>query len=130
MNEQIRQWFDSHVDSVLASLPPSVTALLDEVPMHVDDRPSPELMRELGVRSPQSLCGLHSGVSLADRSVMEGARLPNVICIYREGLLAMCRTSRGIDEAELDKQIRITILHELGHYHGLDEDELSQLGYG
>ena len=56
--------------------------------------------------------------------------LSDVIHVFREGVLGMCSDRRGkIDEEELRRQIRITILHELGHHHGLTEEELESMGY-
>lgn len=99
--------------------------------MHVEDYPAQRVLQELGVRRRDALCGLHTGVPLTDRSVMDSGRLPNVVTLYRLGILAMARRAGGhIDQDELRRQIRITLLHELGHYHGLDEDDLEALGYG
>jgi predicted Zn-dependent protease with MMP-like domain len=53
------------------------------------------------------------------------------VTIYREGILLASEDDHGnLSEPELLRQIRITVLHELGHYHGLDEEELESLGYG
>ena len=130
LNPRQRRRFDEQLEQVLAELPPLVHDLIERVPLHVEDYPSVEVMAELGVKHRDELCGLFTGVSLDQRSVSEGARLPDVVTIYREGVIAASADDRGrVLPARLHRQIRITILHELAHYHGLDEEELRELGY-
>ena len=130
MDDELRAYFDAQMDLVIAQLPAKLRELLDQVPLYVEDYPSREVMREMGVRRRNQLCGLYSGVPLIDRSVEQAPHLSDVVQIYREGILALATDERGeTDETELREQIRVTILHELGHYHGLDEDELARLGY-
>jgi len=105
--------------------------LLEKVPLHVEDHPSEEIMDERGVEYLDDLCGLYTGIPLGERSILHSGTLPDVVTIYREGILtAACDASGRIRPAELRRQIRITILHELGHHHGLTEDDLRALGYG
>lgn len=132
MTEAQRERFDALVDRVLASLPEEVLALFDEAPLLVDDEPSADVLRELGL-DPTSeedragLCGLHTGVPITERSVEADGVLPSQVHIYRRGIVEMA--GGWDDEDELYRQIRITILHELGHEMGLDEDDLDRLGY-
>lgn len=131
MHPRLRDFFDMRLEKVLASLPEWLLKLLDEVPLCVEDYPSDEVLDQLGIRDRGSLCGLYTGVPLNARSVSDPSRLPDVVTIYREGVLRASEDAQGnLSEAELLRQIRITVLHELGHYHGLDEDELASLGYG
>jgi len=134
VDQQLRDVFDNLLDKVLSSLPASLLKLLDEVPLHVEDYPSDEVLEMFGLKHRDALCGLHSGAPLVQRREM-GARSgwsdPNVITIYREGVLRQAYEIAGrLSEKELLRQIRITVLHEMGHYHGLDEDDLTELGYG
>ena len=130
MQEELRNYFDEQLEAVLAELPRQVTDLLDETPLVVEDYPSREIMRRVGVRHRSHLCGLYTGIPLTERSVQHSGVLSDVIHVFREGVLGLATDRRGqMDEAELRRQIRITILHELGHLHGLDEDELEELGY-
>ena len=130
MNDHLRDYFDQQLESVVAELPPRVHQLLGEVPMYIEDYPSRKMMRELGIAYRAGLCGLYTGIPLTRRHVDQAGVLSDVIHIFREGVISLASDARGkIDEAELRKQIRITILHELGHHHGLDEDELEALGY-
>src|SRR5262249_38091441 len=102
----------------------------EEVPLIVEDCPSPALMREMELEYPDELCGLHDGVPLTERSVQDQAALPEHILIYRMGIIALaCDDEGNLDDDELTEQVRITILHELGHHFGLDEDDLDRLGY-
>jgi predicted Zn-dependent protease with MMP-like domain len=130
MNQRLREFFDEHLEVVLKRLPARVHALLDEVPLVVEDHPSASLMRKLGLRGRSHLCGLYTGIPLTQRSIEHSGIPSDVIHIFRQGILDLSQDPCGsIDRDELQRQIRITILHELGHHHGLDEDELEQLGY-
>jgi predicted Zn-dependent protease with MMP-like domain len=131
LNPQLRDYFDSHLEQVLAGLPQRVHDLLAEVPLHVEDYPPDDILDQLGVARREYLCGLYTGVPIGERSVLQSSRLPDVVTIYRQGILGTATGPHGrIHEGELRRQIRITVLHELGHHHGLDEDELRDLGYG
>jgi predicted Zn-dependent protease with MMP-like domain len=131
LNPQTRQRFDEQVECVLADMPPAIHDLLEQVPLHVEDHPSEDVMDRRGVRYLDELCGLYTGIPLCDRSVMHSGMLPDVVTIYREGILTAAADRRGgISTDRIRKQIRITILHELGHHHGLTEKDLRELGYG
>lgn len=130
MDAATRDYFDRQLEIVLEQLPPQVHQLLDEVPMYVEDYPSPDVMRTLGVWHRAQVCGLYTGIPLTDRSVQHSGVLSDVVQIYREGILSLASDRRGrVDEDELRRQIRITILHELGHHHGMTEEDLEELGY-
>jgi predicted Zn-dependent protease with MMP-like domain len=105
--------FDDHVKAALDSLPPHLAAALDNVAVVVEDE-HPE---------DPDLYGLYEGIPLPERGDMAGS-LPDRITIYRLPL-----EEEFVDPAELEREIRITVLHELGHYFGLDEDRLAELGY-
>lgn len=126
-----RDFFDRQVDHVLRHLPPRIHELLEEVPLVVDDRPSPRILREMGIEEPDELCGLYRGTPLIHREAFPSGLLPDNVTLFRLGILreAGYLDGQGTVE-ELRRQIRITLLHELGHYHGLDEDDLEALGYG
>jgi len=127
----MRRRFDELLEEVLAELPASIRELIDRVPLHVEDYPSPEMMARLGVRRRDQLCGLFTGIPLTDRSVELSGNLPDVVTIYREGITAAARDEYGrLNSGRLREEIRITVLHELAHYHGMGEEELRQMGYG
>lgn len=130
VTRQERRLFDTLLDEVLASLPTHLHELLEEVPLIVEDYPSPEVCDEFKLEYIDDLCGLHDGVPLTQRSVDISGGLPESIHLFREGILSMATDDDGcLDEDELQKQIRITLLHEIGHHFGLDEEDLKKLGY-
>jgi len=131
LNPRTRRRFDEQLEWVLERLPPMIHELIERVPLHVEDYPSAQVMARTGVRHREQLCGLYTGIPLPSRSVEHSGTLPDVVTIYREGILAAARDAWGrIGTERLRQEIRITLLHELAHHHGLDEDELRELGYG
>ena len=116
---------------VLDRMPPMIHALIEKVPLHVEDYPSDGLMDRMHMKYIDDLCGLYTGIPIGEKSVSHSGVLPDVVTIYREGILTSAADENGkITMKNLRKQIRITILHELGHHHGISEAELRQLGYG
>jgi predicted Zn-dependent protease with MMP-like domain len=124
-----RRLFDQLLEKVLDELPDDVHALLDEVPLIVEDEPSEDLLRAMGIpksRKASDLCGLQWGVPLSEKSVAFPETEPPRILIFRGPI---CRLA-GRSREEREHQIRITLLHEIGHHFGLDEERLEELGYG
>lgn len=131
MNSEIRNLFDAELEAVLAELPARIHELIDEIPLVVDDFPSQDVMRRMRVRHRSQLCGLYTGIPLTKRSVNDAGVPSDVIHIYREGiLLQSTRRDGSVSLPRLHKQIRITILHEYGHHHGMTERDLREMGYG
>ncbi len=143
-----RQRFDRLMEEALQNLAPRLRALLDEVPLIVDDRPEDALAKQLYAEMDheegetleeftQSLCGLHTGVPLTERSVDQSGVLPTEIRLFREGIINTAggweagtdETNEDVDDAIYD-EIVITLLHEIGHHFGLEENDLEELGYG
>lgn len=130
MNRRERDRFDALLEEALADLPGEIHELLEEAPLIVEDRPSPQVMRELGVESADDLCGLHTGIALTEQSVEHSGVLPTQIHIFREGIVALAGGWGGSDaDDRVYEEIRITVLHEVGHHFGLEEDDLDHLGY-
>jgi predicted Zn-dependent protease with MMP-like domain len=133
-----RERFDRELERVLADMPPLVHQLLEKVQLVVEDYPSRKLMQDFGLKYRDDLCGLYQGEPLIDpkdepdeEEEGEVDEFGDTISIFREGIVAMSRNEReAVSIRELRKQIRITILHELGHHFGMTEDELDALGYG
>lgn len=131
MNLELRNIFDTELEAVLADMPARINELMQEIPLVVEDYPSPEVMRKVRVRHRSQLCGLYTGIPLNQRSINDFGVLSDVIHIYREGILSQATRRDGtISIPRLQNQIRITILHEYGHHHGLTERELREMGYG
>ena len=105
--------FDDHVRAALDELPPPIAAALENVAVVVEDE-NPD---------DPDLLGLYHGVPLPERGDMAGA-LPDKISIYRLPL-----EESFPDPDELRDEIRVTVLHELAHYFGLDEARIADLGY-
>ena len=125
-----RKRFDAILEEVLAVMPDAVHRILDEVPLIVEDCPSAELMKELGVAARDDLCGLHDGIPLTEPEHRHWRNAPEGIRIFRAGIMGMAVNDEGkISRSELRRQIRITILHEVGHHYGLTEEDLKELGY-
>lgn len=129
-----RAIFDEILEEVLAELPESIHRLLEEVPLIVEDRPSVKLLREMGL-DPQreTLCGLHWGIPLTCRSVEHSGTLPDRMMIFREPIMEEAGFWDEISDEQafqqLRRQIRLTVLHEIGHHFGLEEEELRRMGY-
>ena len=99
--------------------------------MHVEDYPSEEVLDQLHIEYLDDLCGLYTGIPIGQKSVTHSGTLPDVVTIYREGILSAAADRQGrITTKRLREEIRITILHELAHHHGLTEEDLRKLGYG
>lgn len=131
LDDDLRDYFDAQMDAVIERLPARVRELLDEVPLYVEDYPSKRIRAEMGVRRRDELQGLYSGVPLPERTLDQAPVLSEVIYLFREGILSLASDRAGaIDEASLREQIRITLLHELGHHFGMTETQLDELGYG
>jgi predicted Zn-dependent protease with MMP-like domain len=105
--------FEEHVRNALDGLPEHIAAALRNVAVVIEDENSDD----------PDLYGLFDGVPLPERGDDAGL-LPNRIAVYRRPL-----EEDFPDPAELEQEIRVTVLHELGHYFGLDEDRLAELGY-
>ncbi len=114
-----RDQFESAVADALDALPEEFAAALDNVAVVVEDEPSDDDLLEAGLDPrTETLFGLYHGVAMPERG-FEYSALPDRIVVYRLPLLEACR-----DRTELIREIRDTVIHEIGHYFGLDEDSL------
>ncbi len=130
LSEKSRGHFDALLEAVLDDLPPKWRGLLERVMLVVEDKPSRELAREMNLKSEDELCGLYTGIPLTERSVEHSGTLPEQIFIFRMGVLSEAADEGGkVSDESLKKQIRITLLHELGHHFGFEEEALNELGY-
>jgi predicted Zn-dependent protease with MMP-like domain len=112
--------FDKLIQEALAELPPRFAALADEVSIVVEEEPSREVLRDLELESEDDLLGLYQGIPIDETSFFQPAgELPARISIYRGPILRLCRT-----KAEVIQEVRDTVVHELGHHVGLDDDEM------
>ena len=113
--------FEKTVRQALERIPDDLQAAIENVAVTVEDRPSVEDLLSVGLNpKTDTLLGLYQGVPLPERGPSTyGLDLPDRIVVYRRPLLEACFSRR-----ELLDEIRDTVIHELGHYFGLPEDEL------
>ncbi|MGK8521420.1 metallopeptidase family protein [Nocardia asteroides] len=107
--------FEELVGDALDLIPPELTRAIDNVVVLIEPR-NPE---------DPHLLGLYHGIALTERDSHYGGALPDTVTIYREAILELCA-----DEAEVVEEVAITVIHEIAHYFGIDEDRLHQLGWG
>jgi len=117
--------FDAVVEAALAEIPESFRPYLENVVIEVQRRPDASMTRSLNLPDPRMLFGLYVGRPLTRRHVEESGILPDRVIIFQDNLERACRTPE-----QLRAEIRKTVLHEVGHHFGLNEDDLDRLGYG
>lgn len=115
--------FERIVEDALAGLPPAFAERLDNVAVVVRDEPTEEDLVEAGLEPDEELFGLYVGVPLTDRADYHMV-LPDRILIFRGP------HERHFEDDELLEQIQRTVVHEVAHYFGIDDDRLHALGYG
>jgi predicted Zn-dependent protease with MMP-like domain len=115
--------FDRAAEEALAAIPAEFSRYLENVVVEVRARPDRKLMVEEDV--PGDALGVYIGLPLEEQGPDAPHPLPDRILIFRDNLCEMCESRE-----ELVDEIRITVLHEVGHHFGLDEERLEELGYG
>ncbi len=120
-----RAEFEKLVAQAVESLPENFLERLENVDVVVEDQPTEEDLDLAGVEPDGALLGLYHGVPQSQRGPWYGNLLPDRIVIYQRPIEAVSR-----DRREIRKEIRITLMHEIGHHFGLAEDELTEAGYG
>lgn len=117
--------FRAIVAQTLASLPLEVQPYLQNCTLLIEPEPSPELIAEADLEPGPPPYGLYLGVPLTERGENSEPLLPDRIYIFSRPLMEDCAT-----EAELREEIAVTVVHEIAHHFGFDEDQLDKLGYG
>lgn len=120
-----RKEFQEVVEQALEALPAPFQDAIHNLDIHVSWAPSPYERRLARLRPGMELFGLYTGIPLTVRGSRYGNVLPDIITIYQRTHERFCAT-----EAEMVEQARQTLLHEIGHYMGIDEDRLHELGVG
>ncbi len=108
-----RERFEELVADALDEVPEKLMAMLDNVVILIDDEEDPDLL------------GLYEGYALTSRTSQYSGVLPDRITIFRRPTLRMCRS-----EEEVVEQVRITVVHEIAHHFGIEEERLHELGWG
>ncbi len=110
--------FEALVAKALDDLPEEFAKLLENVAVVVEEEPTEEELASVDLDPEDDLLGLYQGVPLAERDSFYGG-LPDRVVIYRGPILRLCTSRR-----EVIREVRDTVVHELGHHFGLDEDEM------
>ncbi|WP_421958293.1 metallopeptidase family protein [Prescottella subtropica] len=107
--------FEELVSDALDLIPPQLAAAIDNVVVLVEPHNDEE----------PTLLGLYQGIALTERDSHYGGSLPDTISIYRDALLDVCDT-----EDQVVHEVMVTVIHEVAHYFGIEEDRLHELGWG
>ncbi len=113
--EMSREAFEALVDRALESIPDEFWDQVDNLVVLVEDDPAPD---------HPDLLGLYDGVPITERGDYVGV-LPDRVFIYRNPTLAICSTPEEVAE-----EVRITAVHEIGHFFGIEDDQLHEWGWG
>jgi len=117
-----RKQFEALVDKALRTLPRQFKDKLANIVVVVEDWADDETLEEMGIEPPDTLYGLYRGVDITRRDSTYGNVLPDAISIYRGPIEEDCA-----DEEEMAELVRETVIHEIGHYFGLDDDTMHRL---
>jgi predicted Zn-dependent protease with MMP-like domain len=103
----------------LRRLPPGLGRFLDNVAILTEDYPTPDQRASAGIGPDESLLGLYEGIPVTQRSASYSMVIPDRITLFRRAIEATCQT-----DAELVEEIRKTIVHEVAHHCGFEEEQL------
>jgi predicted Zn-dependent protease with MMP-like domain len=117
-----RQQFTDLVDEALSRIPPRFQAAMKNVAVIVEDEPPPHILQEMEIEPPDSLFGLYQGTPLPERGWAFGNALPDRISIYQRPIVEACA-----DDEEIRDCVAETVIHEFGHYFGMDEDQIEEI---
>jgi predicted Zn-dependent protease with MMP-like domain len=118
-----RERFTRLVEQVLDSLPTQFRERIHNLAIMVEDRPPKSASRRRpGTARPGLVLGIYQGVPATQRSVFDLPHGPDRIVLYQKNIEAVCS-----NEAEIRHEVRQTVLHELGHYFGMDESQLKDV---
>lgn len=119
-----RKAFKNLVDEVIQDLPAEFRARLENVAVIIEDRPSRELMKQLGLSPKDILFGLYEGVPLTERRFFEAPLHPDRILIFQEAIEEVSDSPE-----EIRKELKTTLVHEIAHFFSIDDEYLERLGY-
>jgi len=117
-----RKEFEEAVVTALKRLPKFIKGKMENVDVVVERQASRELLNEMGLRFPSELLGLYQGVPYDRRGFYYGNVLPDKITLFQNPIELICQT-----EEEVNEKVREVIIHEVGHYFGLDDEKLREL---
>ena len=117
--------FDKTVQRAYRRIPGEIRERMGNVVLTVSPRPTEEMLLSMGYPPGEPLLGLYEGESLLGHSFFEPPAMPDRIFIFQEPLEEMCDSIE-----ELEREIEITVVHEIAHFLGIAEARLEELGYG
>jgi predicted Zn-dependent protease with MMP-like domain len=117
-----RQQFEQQVAEALAGLPRRFRKAMSNIAIIVEDEPSPDLLDEMEIDPPDTLFGLYHGTPLTERGWSHGNALPDRILLFQGP-----HEREAEDEDDLVASITETLIHEIGHYFGLSEEEIEDI---
>jgi predicted Zn-dependent protease with MMP-like domain len=113
------------VDEALVGIPEEFSSYMENVEVTVEQYPSLELLRNMGLPSSHTLLGVYRGVPYTKRSKTWSPIFPDQIILFQKPIEMIC----GGDDTRIRKQIRKTVVHEVGHFFGFTDKRLRELGY-
>jgi predicted Zn-dependent protease with MMP-like domain len=125
MVEISRRDFEELVTRALRRLPRKFRDRLENIAVVVEDWADDDTLDEMGIEPPDTLYGLYRGTDLTRRDTAYGNVLPDVIAIYQGPIQEDCESVE-----EMEELVRDTVVHEVGHYFGLDDERLAELEDG
>lgn len=117
-----RRQFEALVERALRRLPRKFKDRLANIAVVVEDWADDATLAEMGIEPPDTLYGLYRGVDLTNRDSTYGNVLPDTVTIYQGPIEEDCA-----DEAEMAELVRDTVIHEIGHYFGLDDETMERI---
>jgi len=119
-----RNAFEKLLEEAVRELPEEFRDKLDNVAIMVEDYPSQELLRRMELTDDDTLFGLYEGVPLTERGFFGAPLHPDRILIFQRAIEDECDSPEEIKE-----EVKITLVHEIAHFFGIDDEHLEELGY-
>ena len=117
-----RDDFRKLVDEALETIPADFREAMQNIAIVIEDEPTPEQLDEVGIEPPDTLLGLYEGTPLTERQWSHGNTLPDKVTLFQGPI-----EDSSEDEDDLVVAIGETLIHEIGHYFGLSEDEIEEI---
>jgi len=118
-----RREFEKLVEEALATIPEDFRAAIRNMAIVVEDEPPDDVLEEMEIPPGDTLLGLYQGTPLPDRGAAHGNTLPDVVTLFQGPI----EDAAGGDPDQIVYEIGETLIHELGHYFGLSEDEIEEI---
>jgi predicted Zn-dependent protease with MMP-like domain len=117
-----RSAFERHVAEALAAIPRRFRMAMRNIAISVEDEPDRSLLQDMEIEAPDTLFGVYQGTPLTERAWAEGNTLPDRIVLFQGP-----HEREADDDEDLVASIAETLIHEIGHYFGLSEEEIEEI---